>query len=152
MTIAPAGRTTSACRESGSRREHRRESQRELRNRLAEDFLKSPEQRAAVHPAPSKTRCYLIAETGRLLFDAERDAPPAREVPAEAHRRFRADERATRERNMQEHARRVALHEEKKRFVAEWIAVNGSRDQQERQTAGLLPMTEAIEAVADEAF
>jgi hypothetical protein len=136
----------------GSRREHRRESQRELRNRLAEDFLKSPEQRAAVHPAPSKTRCYLIAETARILFDAERDEPPAREVPAEAHRRFRADERATRERNMQEHARRVALHDEKKRFIAEWVAAKGCRDQQERQTAGLLPMTEVIEAIADEAF
>jgi hypothetical protein len=136
----------------GGRRERRRDSQRDLRTRLAEEFLKSPEQRAAVHPTPSKTRCYLIADARRILFDAERDESPARDVPAEAHRRFRADERATRERNIQEHARRVALHEEKIRFIAEWIAAKGSRDQQERQTAGLLPMNEAIEAIADEVF
>jgi hypothetical protein len=136
----------------GSRRERKRESQRELRERLAEEFLKSPEQRAATHPAPSKTRCYLVTDAGRILFDAERDEPPARDVPAEAHRRFRADERATRERNLQEHARRIALHEEKKRFIAEWIASKGSRDQQERHTAGLLPLNEAIDAIADNAF
>jgi hypothetical protein len=134
------------------RRERRREDQRELRAQLAQEFLKSPGQRAAAHPAPSKTRCYLITDAGRMLFDAERDEPPARDVPAEAHRRFRADERATRERNTAEHARRLALHEEKKRFIAEWIAAKGTRDQQERLAAGLLPITEAIEAIADEVF
>ena len=136
----------------GSRRDRQRESQRELRDRLAEEFLKSPERRAAVHPTPSKTRCYLITDAGRILFDADRDEPPARDVPPEAHRRFRADERIIRERNMQEHARRMALHDEKKRFIAEWIAAKGSRDQQERQTAGLLPMSEAIDAIADDVF
>ena len=136
----------------GSRRERRREDQREIRARLAEVFLKSPELRAAEHPAPSKKRCYLINEGTRLLFDADRDDPPARDVPAEAHRRFRADERARRERNAAEHARRIALHEEKMRFIGEWIAAHGSADQRERQAAGLLPVAEAIEAIANETF
>jgi hypothetical protein len=136
----------------GSRRERQRQDQRELRSRLAEQFLLCPEMRAAVHPPPSKTRCYLIAETGRILFDADRDDPPARGVPEEAHRRFRADERVRREQNLGEHTRRLALHEEKKRFIAEWIAANGSQDQRERQAVGLLPVTEAVEAIANEAF
>lgn len=136
----------------GSRRGRDREDKREIRARLAEVFLRSPELRAAEHPTPSKKRCYLINEGARLLFDADRDEPPAREVPAEAHRRFRADERAKRERNAAEHARRIEVHEEKMRFIAEWIAAHGSADQAERQAAGLLPVAEAIEAIADAAF
>ena len=136
----------------GSRRERHRQGQRELRSRLAEQFLQSPEMRAAMHPPPSKRRCYLVAEIGRILFDADRDEPPARDVPEEAHRRFRADERARREQNLGEHARRLALHEEKKGFIAAWIAAKGSHDQRERHAVGLLPVTEAVDAIADEAF
>ena len=84
---------------------------------------------------------------GRLLFDADRDEGVARDVPAEAQRRFRADERARRERNTQERARRLALHEEKKRFIAEWIATQGKPEEQARQAAGMLPMAEAIERI-----
>jgi hypothetical protein len=129
-----------------------RDAQRDLRARLAEAFLQDSAQRAMLHPPPAPKRCYLMSEHGRILFDADRDDPPAREVPAEAQRRFRADERARRERNLEDRARRLALHEEKKRFVAEWIAAKGTRDQQERQAAGLLPMPEAIDAIADDAF
>lgn len=136
----------------GSRRERHRQEQREARSRLAEQFLRSPEMRAAVHPPPSKKRCYLIAEIGRISFDADRDEPPARDVPEEAHRRFRADERARRERNLGEHARRIALHEEKRRFIAAWIAAKGTQDQRERHAVGLLPVTEIVDAMADEAF
>ena len=136
----------------GSRRERHRQDQEELRLRLAEQFLRSPDLRAAVHPPPSKKRCHLVAESGRILFDADRDGPPARDVPEEAHRRFRADERVRREQNLGEHARRLALHEKKKGFIAEWIATNGSQDQRERQAVGLLPVTEALEAIANEAF
>ena len=50
-----------------------------------------------------------------MLFDASTDLGPAREVPLEAHRRFRADLRARRERNQQERDAQLALHEEKKR-------------------------------------
>jgi len=86
------------------------------------------------------------------LFDADRDEGAARDVPAEAHRRFRADERARRERNTQERARRLALHEDKKRFIAEWITTKGTPEQQARQAAGMLPLAEAIEAIGDEAL
>ena len=73
-------------------------------------------------------------------------------MPAEAHRRFRADERARRERNTQERARRLALHEAKKQFIAEWMATKGTPEQQARQAAGMLPMAEAIEGIGDDAF
>jgi hypothetical protein len=136
----------------GGRRGRPRDAQRDLRAQLAQAFLHDPTQRALLHPPPSAKRCHLLSVNGRMWFDADRDEPPARDVPAEAHRRFRADERARRERNLEERARRLALHEEKKRFIAEWIATRGARDQQERQAAGLLPMPEAIEAIADEAF
>ena len=39
-----------------------------------------------------------------------------------------------------------ALHEEKKRYTEEWITKHGTPEQQARQTAGVLPMEEAIEA------
>jgi hypothetical protein len=46
----------------------------------------------------------------------------------------------------------LALHEEKKRFIREWIASHGTSEQQVRQTAGVLPIDEAVEAMTDEAF
>jgi hypothetical protein len=134
------------------RRGRHRETHRELRAQLAQAFLSAPDQRALVHPPPSSQRCYLMWEHRRILFDAQRDEPPARDVPAEAHRRFRADERGTRERNVQEHAKRMALHADKERFMADWIAANGTSDQKARQLAGLLPMPEVIEAIADAAL
>ena len=130
----------------------RRDAERERRAQLAQAFLSNPDQRALVHPAPTPKRCYLTTEQGRVLFDATTDDPPAREVPAEAHRRFRADLRARRERNLQDRAAQLALHEEKKRFIADWIAANGTPEQRERQAASMLPMEEAIEAITDHAF
>ena len=41
---------------------------------------------------------------------------------------------------------------QKKRFVADWIAKHGTAEQQARQTAGVLPMAEAIDAIAEQAF
>jgi len=73
-------------------------------------------------------------------------------VPLEAHRRFRADLRGRAERNQQERAAQLAIHQEKKRVIAEWIGAHGSPEQRARQAAGMLPMDEAIEAMADEAF
>jgi hypothetical protein len=121
-------------------------------HQLAQAFLNNPEQRALVHPAPTPKRCFLTAEHGRVLFEATMDDAPARDVPAEAHRRFRADLRARRERNLQDRAAQLALHEEKKRFIADWIATNGTPEQRERQAEGMLPMEEAIEAITDHAF
>jgi hypothetical protein len=130
----------------------RRDADHERRTQLANAFLSDPTQRALVHPAPTPKRCYLTTDHGRVLFDATTDEAPAREVPMEAHRRFRADLRARREENLQRRAEQLALHEEKKRFTADWIAEHGTPDQQARQAAGVLPMEEAIEAITDAAF
>ena len=135
-----------------STRARRRDAQHDVRTQAAQTFLTDPDQRALLHPPPSPKRCYMATAQGRLLFDADRDEGAARDVPAEAHRRFRADERARRERNTQERARRLALHEAKKQFIAEWIATKGTPEQQARQAAGMLPMAEAIEGIGDDAF
>ena len=46
----------------------------------------------------------------------------------------------------------LALHEEKKRYIAEWIAAHGTEEQKLRQAAGMLPMDEAIEGMTDQTF
>ena len=130
----------------------RRDAERDRRAQLAQAFLSNPDQRALVHPAPTPKRCFLTTEHGRVLFDATTDDAPARDVPAEAHRRFRTDLRARRERNLQDRAAQLALHEEKKRFLADWMAANGTPEQRERQAVGMLPMEEAIEVITDRAF
>ena len=130
----------------------RREADQERRAQVAQAFLSDPTQRALVHPPPTPKRCYLAAGHGRVLFDASIDEVPAREVPLDAHRRFRADLRARRERNQQERAGQLALHEEKKHVIAEWVTTHGAPEQQARHAAGVLPMEEAIEAMTDEIF
>jgi hypothetical protein len=130
----------------------KREAERERRAQVAEAFLADKSQRALVHPAPSPRRCTLVAAQGRMLFDVTTDEGVARDVPAEAHRRFRADLAAKKEKNLHERAAQLALHEEKKRFIAEWIEKNGTPDQKERQTAGMLPAAEVIEAITVQAF
>ena len=119
---------------------------------VAEAFLADKGQRAVAHPPPSPKRCYIVTERGRLLFDVATDQGRAKDVPPEAHRRFRADLRAKDERNRQDRAEQLALHEEKKRFIAEWVAVNGTDEQKVRQAAGVLPMAEAIEGITDREF
>ena len=136
----------------GGRRARHREAQRDRRARIAETFMANPEARAGLFPPPSPKRCFVDSPEGRVFFDADRDEGVARDVPAEAHRRFRADERLQSERNRQERARRIAVHDEKARFIAEWIAANGKPDQQQRHAAGLLPLREVMEAMAEEAF
>ena len=133
-------------------RSNRRDAERDHRAAVAEAFLGDPNQRALTHPPPTPKRCTVGTEQGRVLFDAETDSPPAKDVPPEAHRRFRADQRARQERNQQERAAQLALHEEKKRFIAEWIPGHGTSEQQERQAAGMLPLAEAVEALTDEAL
>jgi len=130
----------------------RRETQRDRKAQLAQAFVDDPTQRAIVHPPPTPRSCFLATEQGRVLFDAKTDPVPARDVPREAHRRFRSDLRAMKEQNLQQRAAQLALHEEKKRFIADWMAAHGTPDQQARQAAGVLPMEEAIEAITDEAF
>jgi hypothetical protein len=95
-----------------------------------------------------------VVETdeGRILFDASTDVPPARDVPAEAHRRFRADLRGRREQNLKTRAEQLGLHEEKKCFAADWIATHGTAEQQDRQAAGVLSIEEVLEAITDHTF
>jgi hypothetical protein len=138
--------------ERNAARAKRREAERTRRAQIAEAFLVDKSQRALVHPAPSPKRCTLATDQGRVFFDVATDEGVARDVPAEAHRRFRADLAAKKEKNLRERAAQLALHEEKKRFIADWIEKNGTPDQRERQAAGMLPMLEAIEALTDAAF
>ena len=138
--------------ERTAERTKRRDSGRELRETVAEAFLADKGQRAVEHPPPSPKRCYLVTEHGRLLFDVATDLGMAKDVPPEAHRRFRADLRAKQERNRQDRAAQLELHQEKRRFVADWIAVNGTAEQQARQAAGVFPMDEAVAAITDHMF
>jgi hypothetical protein len=133
-------------------RTERRDAHRQERAQLAQTFMSDRAQRALVHPAPTPKRCYLASQHGRVLFDINTDEAIARDVPPEAHRRFRADLRGRRDENLRQRAEQLALHEEKKRLAAEWIAAHGTPEQQSRQAAGVLPIAEAIEAMADEAF
>jgi hypothetical protein len=130
----------------------RRDVERDRRTQIAQAFLNDPTQRAVVHPAPTPKQCVVMTELGRLRFDAASDEVPARQVPEEAHRRFRADLRARKDRNQHTRAAQLAIHEEKKRAVAAWIAAHGTPEQQARQIAGVLPMAEAIDAMTDDAF
>jgi hypothetical protein len=135
-----------------AQRSKRSDDDRARRESIAEAFLADTGQRAVAHPPPSPKRCYVITDRGRLLFDVTTDQGLAKDVPPEAHRRFRADLRAREERNRQDRAAQLALHEEKKRFIADWIALNGTDEQKVRQSAGVLPMTEAIEGITDQEF
>ena len=135
-----------------AQRSNRTDAERELRENVASSFLADKGQRAIAHPPPSTKRCYVITERGRLLFDVETDQGIAKEVPAEAHRRFRADLREREERNRQDRAAQLALHDEKKRFIADWIAENGTDEQKVRQASGVLPIDEAVEAITDQLF
>lgn len=130
----------------------RRDADRARRMQLAQRFLSYATQRALVHPAPTPRRCFLLTDHGRVLFDVATDDGPARDVPPEAHRRFRADVRARRDDNLQKRAAELTLHEEKCRLAGEWIERHGTPDQKARQAAGVLPLAEAIEAMTDEAF
>lgn len=133
-------------------RAKRRDSDRERRESVARSFLSDKTQRAVVHPSPSPKSCHVDTERGRLVFDVATDQGVAKEVPPEAHRRFRADLRARDERNKQDRASQLALHDEKKRFIADWVSANGTDEQRGRHNAGVLPINEAIEAITNQVF
>ena len=122
------------------------------RQNVAEAFLADKGQRAASHPPPTPKTCYVITDRGGVLFDVSVDQGLAKDVPPEAHRRFRADQRAYQEKVRQDQIAQAALHEEKKQFIAEWITANGSEEERARQAAGVLPMAEAITRISDEVF
>jgi hypothetical protein len=138
--------------ERAAARAQRLDAERDLRARVAHAFLGDVSHRALPHPAPSPTRCYVMTEQGRRLFDVSTDEGAARDLPPEAHRRFRADLRTRAERQRHERAAQQTLHQEKRETIAVWIAANGTPDQQARQRAGVLPFAEAIEALTTQVF
>ncbi len=147
-----AARNHELAREFRSSRSGARDEYRERRAEVARAFLGDPSQRAMVRPVPTPRRCFMATSSGRLMFDASLDAGLAAQVPAEAYRRFRADRRAQREDHLKRRAADQALHEEKTRVVAEWVAAHGSEDQRGRHAAGLLPIPEVVDALTDDAF
>jgi hypothetical protein len=94
----------------------------------------------------------VITDRGGVLFDVSIDQGLAKDVPPEAHRRFRADRRAYQEQVRQDQIAQAALHEEKKQFIAEWIRTNGSEEERARHAAGVLPMAEAVSRITDHVF
>ncbi|MGE3512590.1 MAG: hypothetical protein AB7N65_27310 [Vicinamibacterales bacterium] len=130
----------------------RHDAQRDVRQRAAEAFILDKTARALPHPPPTPRVCHLMTPKGRLRFDVDRESGAAKDVPLEAYRRFRTDERATKERRQAERAANLALHEVKKQFIATWIAEHGSDEQKARQATGMLPLAEAVEAMTDHVF
>jgi hypothetical protein len=131
------------------RRTTQEEVHRERQLALAKAFLSDPTQRALLHPPPTPTRCYLGTEERRKVsFDVKLSDGIAREVPAEAFRRFRADVRALKQQKRHQRSDHDAVHEDKKRRIAEWLATHGTPDQQERFAAGLLTLDEARDVIA----
>jgi len=130
----------------------RTDDDRARRQSVAEAFLADKGLRAASHPPPTPKTCYVITERGGVLFDVSTDQGLAKDVPPEAHRRFRADQRAYQDKVRQDQMAQAALHEEKKRFIAEWIRASGTDDEKARQAAGVLPMAEAVDRITDHVF
>jgi hypothetical protein len=131
----------------------RREIDYELRADLAQAFLRDPSRRALQQPTPTRTHCFLVTEQGRhLRFDVSLEEGIARDVPGEAYRRFKADVRARRTGRQKLRTTQLAVIDEKSRCVAEWVARVGTPDQRSRHAAGLLPLEEVRQVLAEEAF
>ena len=128
------------------------ESDREFRERLAQEFLADPTKRAVPHPIPTVKRCALTSERGALVFDTETDQGRARQVPSEAHRRLRADERQAAAKRVHSREADLALHQEKLRYIADWVEQHGTADQRVRHAAGVLPIPEVVAALEADAF
>jgi hypothetical protein len=128
------------------------ESDREFRERVAQEFLADPTKRAVPHPIPTVKRCALASERGALVFDSQTDQGRAREVSAEAHRRLRADERQAAAKLAHSREADLALHQEKLRYIGEWVEQHGTADQRVRQAAGVLPIREVVAALEADAF
>jgi len=133
-------------------RAKRTDDDRARRQSVAEAFLADKGLRAAAHPPPTPKTCYVTTERGGVLFDVSVDQGLAKDVPPEAHRRFRADQRAYQEKVRQDQLSQAALHEEKKQFIAEWISTNGTEEEKARHASGVLPMAEAIARISDQVF
>jgi hypothetical protein len=139
--------------EKAERQRKRQEVGFEAHQKLAEQFLADPTLRALEHPKPTRRKCCLVTKSGReVLFDAKRDIGTARQVPPEAYRRFCEDYSRRHEKNLETHGRQLALHDERDRFVADWLQQRGTSDQRDRHARGMLSLKELLESVADSAF
>lgn len=116
----------------------RRDKGDDVRAEVAEAFFADSTQRAMTFPVPSQKECFIATPRGRVLFDRTKHSGLARDVPQEAHRRFRADLRANAERRLQAHATQTAVWDAKKRVVDEWVAAHGTEEQRSRHAAGVL--------------
>jgi hypothetical protein len=133
-------------------RGQRREADRERRAEAARDFLSNLSHRAIVHPAPTPKRCFLHTATGRLMFDVESDTGIAKDVPSEAHRRFRMDLQVRKQLNLNQRAKQLELHEQKKAAAKAWVDSNGTMDQKARSAAGVLALEEVVAAMTEHSF
>jgi hypothetical protein len=138
--------------ERSAARRAQREAEEQRREEVAGSFLADATQRARRRPTPTPQRCLIDTPDGHLVFDVRHDRGTARLVPPEAYRRWCADVRAREEWRQQETAAQIAAHARKKQAVAEWVAQHGTPEQQARHAAGLLPMEEVIDAMADQVF
>ncbi len=133
-------------------RGQRREADRERRAEAAREFLSNPSHRAIAHPAPTPKRCFLQTATGRVMFDTDSDVGVAKDVPNEAHRRFRSDLNARKQRNLNQRSQQLELHEQKKTAARAWVDRNGTPDQKARAAAGVLALEEIVASMTDESF
>jgi hypothetical protein len=138
--------------ERTAERAKRSETDRARRTEIALAFLGDETQRALIEPSPSPNRCFLRTKYGDMRFDVDTDEGPARDVPRQAVRRFRADVKAARERRERSRAEDLRIHEERRQTVDAWVAEHGTDDERARHAAGLLPFKEAAEAMTDAAF
>jgi hypothetical protein len=138
--------------EQAEKKSKRRDEAFEVHQKLAEVFMADPTMRALEHPKPTQRQCYLQRGRRQILFDARMGHGLARQVPPEAYRRFMSDLAERRQRNMARRTEQLALHEAKRRAVADWVERRGTEDQKARHAAGVLPLEEALEGLADEAF
>jgi hypothetical protein len=129
-----------------------RDLERHRRDEIAEAFLKDPARRPMRRPSPTPERCHISTSDGRMMFDVRKDEGPARLVPPEAYRRFRADLYTRKAWRKRETAAQIASHEQKQCVIADWIQQYGTPQQQVRLAAGVLPIEEAIDAMTDQAF
>jgi hypothetical protein len=138
--------------ERAEARRKRQDRRFEIHQQIAEEFLGDPTRRAHEHPRPTPRKCYLTARNRVVLFDARVDQGIAREVPPEAYRRFCVDHRARVERGQTIFQRESAVHDDKERLISEWVESHATPDQRERYGAGMLPLSEVLEGMADQEF
>jgi hypothetical protein len=132
--------------------DQRSDSDRERHTEVALAFLADATRRALVHPSPTSKRCFLRSRFGHLRFDVATDTGPARDVPREAFRRFRADVKTARARRAQDRTQNLTLRDARQEAIATWIAEHGTPDQQARHAVGLLSPSQVRELMANEAF